>query len=225
MAAPDGRTSKTACPHGLFGSCKSLFTAAPHALPHGDERARARRRSARSSRWWSSARGDGAGDRHARALHAVHRTPVRGLATREQAKPYIAAHRVQGHSALYVAVTGHHRRNAAPARSRRPGHPYTQLLLASAPGRTRTPTPSAGGAGKWIRRRREAPAAGPPRPRPAAHARAAGGADERVQRSPAKRSFSGTGAPVVSWTRTKVSMPMNSPNLSLPILRKKMFSP
>lgn len=37
MAAPDGRTSKTACPHGLFGSCKSLFTAAPHALPHGDE--------------------------------------------------------------------------------------------------------------------------------------------------------------------------------------------
>lgn len=45
------------------------------------------------------------------------------------------------------------------------------------------------------------------------------------QRRPAKRSFSGTAAPVVSWTRTKVSMPINSPNLSLPILRKKMFSP
>jgi hypothetical protein len=44
------------------------------------------------------------------------------------------------------------------------------------------------------------------------------------QRRPAKRSFSGTSAPVVSWTRTKVSMPINSPNLSLPILRKKMFS-
>ncbi|SEB29368.1 hypothetical protein SAMN04490356_0022 [Streptomyces melanosporofaciens] len=45
------------------------------------------------------------------------------------------------------------------------------------------------------------------------------------QRSPAKRSFSGTAAPVASWTRRKVSMPINSPNLSLPILRKKMFSP
>lgn len=45
------------------------------------------------------------------------------------------------------------------------------------------------------------------------------------QRSPAKRSFSGMAAPVVSWTRTKVSMPINSPNLPLPILRKKMFSP
>ncbi len=45
------------------------------------------------------------------------------------------------------------------------------------------------------------------------------------QRSPAKRSFSGTAAPVASLTRTKVSMPINSPNLSLPILRKKMFSP
>ncbi len=45
------------------------------------------------------------------------------------------------------------------------------------------------------------------------------------QRSPAKRSFSGRAAPVVSRTRTKVSTPMNSPNLSLPILRKKMLSP
>lgn len=45
------------------------------------------------------------------------------------------------------------------------------------------------------------------------------------QRSPAKRSFSGSPAPVASCTRTKVSMPINSPNLSLPILRKKMFSP
>lgn len=45
------------------------------------------------------------------------------------------------------------------------------------------------------------------------------------QRSPAKRSFSGMAAPVVSRTRTKVSMPINSPNLSFPILRKKMFSP
>ena len=45
------------------------------------------------------------------------------------------------------------------------------------------------------------------------------------QRSPAKRSFSGTAAPVASLTRTKVSMPINSPNFSLPILRKKMFSP
>ena len=45
------------------------------------------------------------------------------------------------------------------------------------------------------------------------------------QRSPAKRSFSGMAAPVASWTRTKVSKPINSPNLSLPILRKKMFSP
>lgn len=45
------------------------------------------------------------------------------------------------------------------------------------------------------------------------------------QRSPAKRSFSGTAAPVVSRTRTKVSTPINSPNRSLPILRKKMFSP
>ncbi len=44
------------------------------------------------------------------------------------------------------------------------------------------------------------------------------------QRRPAKRSFSGTSAPVVSWTRAKVSTPINSPNLSLPILRKKMFS-
>ncbi|SCD32520.1 hypothetical protein GA0115239_100640 [Streptomyces sp. BpilaLS-43] len=46
-----------------------------------------------------------------------------------------------------------------------------------------------------------------------------------AQRSPAKRSFSGTAAPVASFTRTKVSMPMKSANLSLPILRKKMFSP
>lgn len=45
------------------------------------------------------------------------------------------------------------------------------------------------------------------------------------QRSPAKRSFSGMAAPVASWTRRKVSMPISSPNLSLPILRKKMFSP
>ncbi len=45
------------------------------------------------------------------------------------------------------------------------------------------------------------------------------------QRRPAKRSLSGRAAPVVSWTRTNVSMPMNSPNLSLPIPRKKMFSP
>ncbi|GAA5615695.1 putative enoyl-CoA hydratase echA8 [Streptomyces platensis] len=45
------------------------------------------------------------------------------------------------------------------------------------------------------------------------------------QRSPAKRSFSGTAVPVGSWTRRKVSMPISSPNLSLPILRKKMFSP
>lgn len=45
------------------------------------------------------------------------------------------------------------------------------------------------------------------------------------QRSPAKRSFSGTAAPVVSLTRTKVSTPIKAPNLSLPILRKKMFSP
>lgn len=55
-----------------------------------------------------------------------------------------------------------------------------------------------------------------------APSRSAGRVD---QRSPAKRSFSGTAAPVGSWTRTKVSMPINSPNLSLPILRKKMFSP
>jgi hypothetical protein len=49
---------------------------------------------------------------------------------------------------------------------------------------------------------------------------------ERVdQRSPAKRSFSGTAVPVASLTRTKVSVPISSPNLSLPILRKKMFSP
>lgn len=45
------------------------------------------------------------------------------------------------------------------------------------------------------------------------------------QRSPAKRSFSGRAAPVASWTRTKVSMPINSLNRSCPILRKKMFSP
>ena len=45
------------------------------------------------------------------------------------------------------------------------------------------------------------------------------------QRNPAKRSFSGTAAPVVSWTRTKVSTPISSVNLSLPIFRKKMFSP
>src|SRR5690606_8753969 len=52
-----------------------------------------------------------------------------------------------------------------------------------------------------------------------------GGAGRTGQRSPAKRSFSGTGAPVGSWTRTKVSTPINSVNRSLPILRKKMFSP
>lgn len=45
------------------------------------------------------------------------------------------------------------------------------------------------------------------------------------QRSPVKRSFSGMAVPVVSWTRTKVSVPINSPKRSLPILRKKMFSP
>ncbi|MDH6222586.1 hypothetical protein M2283_009937 [Streptomyces pseudovenezuelae] len=45
------------------------------------------------------------------------------------------------------------------------------------------------------------------------------------QRSPAKRSFSGTAVPVASWTRTKVSTPISSPNLSLPSLRKKMLSP
>lgn len=50
-------------------------------------------------------------------------------------------------------------------------------------------------------------------------------AGREAQRSPAKRSFSGMAASVASWTRTKVSMPINSPNLSLPILRKKMFSP
>lgn len=55
-----------------------------------------------------------------------------------------------------------------------------------------------------------------------AHSGPVGRAD---QRSPAKRSFSGMAAPVASWTRTKVSMPISSPNLSLPILRKKMFSP
>lgn len=55
--------------------------------------------------------------------------------------------------------------------------------------------------------------------------RGVGSAARADQRSPAKRSFSGTAAPVASWTRTKVSMPINSPNLSLPILRKKMFSP
>lgn len=48
---------------------------------------------------------------------------------------------------------------------------------------------------------------------------------DEAQRRPAKRSFSGTAAPVVSWTRRKVSTPINSPNLSLPIRRKKMFSP
>lgn len=51
------------------------------------------------------------------------------------------------------------------------------------------------------------------------------GSPRADQRSPAKRSFSGIAVPVVSWTRTKVSTPINSPNLSLPILRKKMFSP
>lgn len=68
---------------------------------------------------------------------------------------------------------------------------------------------------------------------PGASARSCRAADELSralvgradQRSPAKRSFSGTAAPVASLTRTKVSMPINSPNLSLPILRKKMFSP
>lgn len=45
------------------------------------------------------------------------------------------------------------------------------------------------------------------------------------QRRPAKRSFSGTTVPAAPWTRTKVSTPINSPNRSLPILRKKMFSP
>ena len=47
---------------------------------------------------------------------------------------------------------------------------------------------------------------------------------ERGQRRPANRSCSGSGAPVRSWTRTKVSRPMNSANRSLPIRRKKMFS-
>ncbi|CAM5564666.1 Adaptive-response sensory-kinase SasA [Streptomyces californicus] len=76
----------------------------------------------------------------------------------------------------------------------------------------RRPTP---GADRGPDRRPPAPRSGD-RPR---------GAPETAQRRPAKRSFSGTGAPVVSLTRTKVSRPMSEPNLSLPILRKKMFSP
>lgn len=45
-----------------------------------------------------------------------------------------------------------------------------------------------------------------------------------AQRRPAKRSSSGRAAPVMSWTRTNVSMPIIWANLSLPMRRKKMFS-
>jgi hypothetical protein len=45
-----------------------------------------------------------------------------------------------------------------------------------------------------------------------------------LQRRPAKMSSSGRTAPVVSWTRTNVSIPIIWANFSLPIRRKKMFS-
>ncbi|MEE3922553.1 hypothetical protein V2I01_42135 [Micromonospora sp. BRA006-A] len=44
------------------------------------------------------------------------------------------------------------------------------------------------------------------------------------QRNPANRSSSGVAAPVVSRTRTNVSMPISSVNRSCPRRRKKMFS-
>mgnify|MGYP007033723038 CR=1 FL=1 len=53
----------------------------------------------------------------------------------------------------------------------------------------------------------------------------AGRSDRGGRRSPAKWSSSGTAAPVASWTWTKVSVPISSPNRSLLIRRKKMFSP
>ena len=174
--------------------------------------------------------GHGIGQAEDPALVAAHERdggrlalpwPCRPGGPRRTARPWprvILSSWVYGRTAPGFTPAGQSRRPRSPSvPPRRPRHPPPQIRPrppgSSPAGAATSGAPRAGPASLLPVGR--GPGSGPVGPRPVS---------ARPSAKPAKRSSSGSGAPVVSKTRTKLSDAHDCENSSSPISRKKMLS-